>query len=299
MYDVKIIADSLLERASDKMRLTTMECTYPLIIHNEVMTHRMFSRNTASNRAIPVQRMIDSVKLDPFIPERWPKNQSGMQNEAWLDEEESRYARLQWCIARNVAVDQARELQERGVHKQITNRLLGPFLWTTAIISATEWDNFFSLRCHPVAQPEMRHLAYLMQRAYYESEPRRLKPEEWHTPYVPGQTVGHFDSIEELDKDPDLKWNLFVSAGRCARVSYLRQGEKNDAAADFALALKLTGPGHWSPFEHVAEARFTTKFIGNFRGFKQLRKFFPDENRAKFTPNYREYFNEHDSTSKK
>jgi hypothetical protein len=290
-YAVRVVADSV---GPNRVRLTTVEMTYPLIIHNELMTHRMFSRNTASNRAIPVERMIAAVEQDPFVPARWPKNQKGMQAQEWLEGVAEAEAEAAWYAARDAAVAQAHAMLAVGVHKQITNRLLAPWLYTTAVVTATHWANFFNLRCHPDAQPEMKALAYMVQRAYLESTPRQLEAGEWHTPYVE-DTAGlvgepwlgaHYPSDRE--EFTRIGWGLMVSAGRCAAVSYLRQGEQKGGAEAFDLAIRLTGPGHWSPFEHQARAmpKEFWQWSGNFFGWVQFRKLFARENQLVFLPNH-------------
>ena len=288
MWNVKIVADSINPQGN---RLTTFEVTYPLIIHNEVMTHRKLSRNTASNRAIPVEKLIQSVIDNPFIPEKWPLNQKGMQNDMWITNEEIKLACInRWLQARDAAVQQARYLQALHVHKQITNRLLGPFLWTTAILSATDWRNLFNQRCSPMAQPEMQKLAGLMFLAYIRNTPKPLKRGQWHTPYVSGDVLGGIPiddtiAIIEVLNSQISHYNLMVSSGRCARVSYLNHGENNTPDNDDALALRLVESGHWSPFEHIATPLLVNDFEflqGNFTGWAQFRKFFPNENREDF-----------------
>lgn len=287
-YAVKVVADSI---GPNRIRLTTFEATYPLIIHNELLTHRMLARNTASNRAIPVERMLRAVEDDPFIPERWPRNQKGMQNEEWLEGLEAEQALEQWMVARAHALIQARSLLNLGVHKQITNRLLAPWLYTTAVLTATHWANFFNLRCHPAAQPEMKKLADMIQRAYLESTPRELAEGDWHAPYAGGEVSGDCeratDGCDGCDR-PEHLWVPMVSAGRCAGVSYLRQGEEKNGADAYNLALKLTGDGHWSPLEHQAQAmaRDWYQWSGNFYGWFQFRKMFHRENQLIFRPNH-------------
>lgn len=51
--------------------LISVLCTFPRIILAEVNTHRMLSKNTSSSRAIPFEKMVESVKNDPFIPYRY------------------------------------------------------------------------------------------------------------------------------------------------------------------------------------------------------------------------------------
>jgi hypothetical protein len=172
--------------------------------------------------------------------------------------------------ARDNAVKQARKLQDLGVHKQLTNRLLEPFMWHTAIISATEWDNFFALRCHPDAQPEFRRTAEAMRDARDASTPRTIH--NWHLPYVDPEELL---ALEVAGMSlPDV---ALVSSMRCARVSYLTHDGKRDPEADRARALELIAAGHMSPFEHAAHALAEPTFVGNFRGWAQRRKFIAHE----------------------
>jgi hypothetical protein len=68
--NAKIVADSLSIHGD---RLTTLLITFPRFILAEVNTHRMLSKNTSSSRAIPFEKMIQSVEKDPFIPIAWQK----------------------------------------------------------------------------------------------------------------------------------------------------------------------------------------------------------------------------------
>ena len=163
MYKCEIIADSL---SPQNHRLTTFKVTYPRIIHSEFCRHRILSRNTASSRAIPFEKMVKDVEEDPFIPIAWQKNHKGMQgSEYWTDndtvtvdegDEYERYTKIysatehfitEWLEARDLAIAQSYELNRLGVTKQLCNRLLEPFVWTTELVSGTEWNGFFELRC--------------------------------------------------------------------------------------------------------------------------------------------------------
>lgn len=150
MYKAEILADSLSPQGN---RLTTMKITFPRIILAEFNTHRMFSRNSASSRAIPFKKMVQMVQENPFIPIAWQKDHKGMQgSEYFTDTEmpniiEPNWFTNRWLEARNKAVEQALILNNAGVTKQLCNRLLEPFMWHTVIVSATEWENFFNLRC--------------------------------------------------------------------------------------------------------------------------------------------------------
>jgi len=143
----KIVADSISAKGH---RLTTMVVTFPRFILAELNTHRAFSRNSASSRAIPFQKMVKAVQENPFIPIAWQKDHKGMQGTEYLStkyDHSGEHAWYAWLEARNQAVRIAKSMNELGVTKQLCNRLLEPFMWHTAIISATDWDNFFELRC--------------------------------------------------------------------------------------------------------------------------------------------------------
>ena len=305
MISAKIIADSK-NKFGD--RLTTMVVTFPRIILAEVNTHRMFSRNSASSRAIPFEKMVKMVEENPFIPIKFMKDHSGMQgNEYFTDEEVKDLPLLErWLQAKDKAIENAKELSYYGLTKQIVNRLLEPFMWHTAIISATEWENFFALRNHEAAEIHLQELARIMMLAYNSSEPKLLKDGEWHIPF--GDNIDEerlFNCLNGTEKFDDLYTNGFeqfkikISTARCARVSYLNFEGKDDYEADLKLYDRLAEMGHFSPMEHCAKSMsldernrnyITRKFVNhneskeygwcaNFKGFIQLRKSFENENR--------------------
>jgi thymidylate synthase ThyX len=225
--EAKVIAHSAHLGCHD---LITLQARYPRFIHSEMMTHRAFSRNASSSRAVPIQRMIQDVLDDPAMPVEWGSNKAGMQAGAEIDFPS--VASEEWYSARDYAVYHARRLAKLGLHKQIVNRVLEPFSHISVVITATDWDNFFALRCHFAADPTMRALAKAMRDAIEKSEPQPLELGQWHLPYG--------DS-------------LIKSAARCARVSYLRHDGSNPTYADDArLVDLLRAEKHMSPFEHQA-----------------------------------------------
>lgn len=232
-YDAKILADSISPAGH---RLTTFEVTFPRIVLAEFNTHRIFSRNSASSRAIPVEKMVKRVLEDSFQPVSWGKNQKGMQAETEFGAAERDVLDDKWCGFGRQAVDHARELLADGVHKQITNRLLEPWLWHTCVVSATEWGNFFNLRDNGKAQPEIHKAADLMHQLFKASKPRGLMPRQWHLPLVS-------DERSASPAEPEEFW-VKVSAGRCARVSYLTHDGKRDVAEDVRLHDSLLESGH-------------------------------------------------------
>lgn len=264
MIEAKIVTDSISEA---DVRLTTMLLTYPRFIHSELMTHRMFSRNAASSRAIPFERMVETIRNNPAMPVKWGTHQKGMQSGPPL--ESTFYVKEVWLDALHDAIKRAQELNEYGIHKSITNRLLEPFAHMTTIVTATEWENFFALRAHPDAQPEFQELAYQMLDVYLDNKPTPRAFGEWHLPFVKPE-----------DPPMPLAQQVRVSVARCARVSYATFKESS-VIDDIALCDRLISSGHWSPFEHVATPFNHDKFTdSNFRGWNQWRKNFPNENRT-------------------
>lgn len=261
MIEAKIICDSI---SPNGVRLTSFQLKYPRFILAEVNTHRVFSRCSASSRAIPVKRMILDVLEDPVIPEFFGKNQSGMQAKVELDGFYLKLAKFMWRFARYPSCIMAYLLSKIGLHKQITNRLIEPWMWARTIITSTEWENFFELRIHPDAQPEIFVLASKMLEEYKKSNPKELKYGEWHLPYI---------SKDELNNIPisDL---IKMSAARCARVSYLNHdGKTPDMEKDLRLYEDLVGsrPIHASPIEHQATPIHSLQFEKNFVGWHQHR----------------------------
>ncbi len=266
---VKILLDSIGPAGN---RLTTFECTYQRFIHSEIMTHRVFSRNAASSRAIPIEKMIERVEKDPAMPRHWGKNQAGMQAREELDDLRLDECQSLWLKARDEATRHAWMLASRGLHKQIVNRVLEPFSFITVIITATEYENFFKQRCHPDAQPEIKWVADEMQRLYRESVPYERAAGDWHMPLLCDEDFRN--PLPENFKGNADEYLCKVSVARCARVSYLTHDGKRDIAKDLELYERLAtaDPPHWSPMEHVAMALPTAERSGNFAGWRQLRK---------------------------
>lgn len=254
---VKVIADSI---SHTGVRITTLQLRYWRAIHAEFMTHRAFSRNASSSRAIPVAKMIEQVRNWPAGPIYWGRNQAGMQ--AGVEVDDVHEAASRWHTAAMDAAMHAERLALMGLHKQVANRLLEPFQFIEVVVTATDWDNFFELRCHPDAQPEIQDLAMTMQQAMACSVPVSRKT---HMPYV---------TDEELQQHGSYK-AACLSAARCARVSYLKHdGTAPSVDDDLALFKRLVGskPLHASPTEHQAWAEQRPYYrCRNFTGWRQFR----------------------------
>lgn len=272
-YHAKILLDSI---GPSGKRITTWELRYPRFVHAELMTHRLFSRNSASSRAIPNEKLIAQVVENPAMPVFWGRNQSGMQAREELAGDELQCAIEAWIQGRDAAVALSRQLAASGLHKQIANRVIEPWMFITVIVTATEFDNWFAQRDHPDAQPEIAWIAKDMHALYLDSSPWLLPEGYWHLPFV---TSYGDRPIDETVNHLPIEQKKLVSVGRCARVSYLTHDGRRDPQADIDLAKKLMSqnPGHWSPFEHVAQAMEKAEPSGNFVGWKQFRKEFANE----------------------
>ncbi len=256
-YSARVLLDSV---STIGVRLTTLEVTFPRFVLAEFNTHRLFSRNSASSRAVPTSKLIERVERDPVLPLEWGRNKAGMSASELLSTQETQAANCVWLQARDDAVARARRLLELNVHKQELNRLLEPFLWHTVIVTATQWENFFELRCAPNAQPEIRQAALCMRDAIATSHPGSVALGGWHTPLL---------DPDEIDLDLEVRKR--VSAARCARVSYLTHQGRREIEKDLELYERLRSDRHLSPFEHVATPAGDVEFHANFRGWIQMR----------------------------
>lgn len=265
----KIIADS----EWSGHRVTTIEVVMHRFVLAEFNTHRVFSRNSASSRAIPVTKQISQVTDQPAVPLVFPAEQKGMQGGEALGDQEQMQAVDVWLGARDAAVAHANKLVELGVHKSVVNRLLEPFMWHTVIVTSTEWENFFVQRCSPLAQPEIRAAADAMREAFSASTPQPLEDGQFHMPYLDEETISEVTAMEHNVNDVLAK----VSAARCARVSYLTHDGRRDYQEDLNLyeRLVMARPPHWSPLEHVCRPptgwERPRRVPGNLAPFVQLR----------------------------
>lgn len=297
----KIVADSLNLNGN---RLTTFILTFPRYILAEFNTHRMLTKNSASSRAIPFAKMVESVKTNPFIPLSWMKDHKGMQGTDYWENEHDIQNRVDaWLAARNSAVTHAEILnQSLNVTKQLANRLLEPFMWHTIICTGSEWENFFALRASEFADIHMQRLAFEMLEAYNESNPKLIASGDWHIPFGDNINEGlmKIATKEDIDDGTFERLRLKIATARCARISYTvvgEEGKPDDYEADVKLHDRLFESGHFSPFEHAARAMNDREFnfdssynandgedgtwgwSGNFRGFVQYRKMLGNENR--------------------
>lgn len=281
-YSAKMLADSI---SPEGVRLTTFEVCFPRFILAEVNTHRILSRNSASSRAIPTEKLLERVQRHPFIP-KFNKRVKGMGVGEALDHEAQKVAVDLWKTARNNAIESVQKLNHLDIDKSRVNRLLEPFMWHTAIISGTEWDNFFALRNNPDAQPEFGTIASMMQELLDTEEPYHMDYGEWHLPLIHREDYAAFGHIWPEFGLWTGDWDSLkkISVGRCARVSYLTHDGKRDHSADIELHDRLKSSGHMSPFEHVAAPlKSVNGWSGNFYGWMQYRKTIRNEHNFALT----------------
>lgn len=268
--DATIIADS----TTLGNRIVSYVVTFPRIVLAEFNTHRMFSRNSASSRAIPTKKMFQRVKENPFIPIAFQKAHKGMQGSEYFEGQDLEIAKTSWLHARDNALERAKHLDHLGVTKQLVNRVLEPFLWHTVIVTSTEWENYFNLRDHEAAEIHIAALAKKMREEMEASTPKKLKEGEWHIPFGDNmddkEIVSYLKSQRSAEEEvatyevDEAKQKIAVA--RCARVSYTNPDGNEDIEKDLKLYDRLAGMGHWSPFEHVARAMSYTEYNTHIKG---------------------------------
>lgn len=281
-------------------RMTTYEMCFNRFVLAEVNTHTLLSRNSASSRAVPLRSkdradgtnprngMLDRLEDHGIAyPIRWPMEQPGMQGSD--TELTDPLVKETWEWAFDQAVIAAEALYELGLHKSLVNRLIEPFNWHKAIITAVDLGGFFNQRSwhhSKDAQPEFAKVATMMEDQYLASTPTDIFDGEFATPFVRDDELDTFSTFELCQ----------LSVARCCRVSYLNHDGTRDPQADFDLYAKLESntPPHASPFQHVATPDPANEFeyiidpeefglegypvktmkvpiVGNARGYLQLR----------------------------
>ena len=254
---VEIVADSINQQGD---RLTSLVLTYPRIIHAEMMTHRMFSRNASSSRAVPIQKMIEAVKNNTFCPFEFQKAHKGMQGSEYFTGQDKADCIKLWLESAELALQQAEKMKEKGITKQVINRILEPYQYYTVLITGSEegWDNFFNLRCpqykihqgtykskkealkYGLSNGELKnwsdldwlqnneghaeiHIMDLAEKIYdavNESTPKQLKSDEWHIPFEDKIVQGYINSGESVDRTINKETLVKISTAMAAHTSY-------------------------------------------------------------------------------
>ncbi len=295
---VTVLADSI--SSIGQHRITTFEIELPRLIWGECLTHRLFSRNAASSRAIPIRKKIKQVWNNPAMFVHWGRNQSGMQAETELKGWRRSLTKFVWLLGSKLACTVAYVFNLLDVHKQIANRVLEPFEMHKVVLTSTELENWFWLRYHKDAQPEIAEIAELTYEARRMSQPMVLNPGEWHLPYIrlerDEQGFLHYYTLDGVEVDLETAKRISVSC--CAQVSYRVLNTTSDKAEDIYQKLIGSKPVHASPCEHQATPMMTpsparigdhlepgithynfeleTYWSGNFQGWIQNRQLIPE-----------------------
>jgi hypothetical protein len=308
----KLVAGSI--GKENGVKLATMEIEYPRVLLAEFNTHRVFSRNGKSSRAVPFKRMVDDLRKNFFSPLQWLQNQPGMVATEVMSPEDSADCDVIWEEAMADMIYHATRLNEKNASKQYVNRLLEPFGMTKTLVSSTRWGNFFKLRDHKDAVPEFQLLAALMKEQFDHGEFVERSAHNpiggWHLPYISNEEritvpmeveLGLFSDPREIPTSvfgnmksliappdigltsPGMRTLLMMCVARCCRLSYGNfDGEPTTVEQDRATFLKLANdPLHASPMEHAAfptiHRLHNPSVTGNFHGFRQFRKIMPNE----------------------
>lgn len=224
-------------------RVITLELEFPKFILAEFSKHRNISFNTSSSRAIPVEKMLETIQEHP-IQFKWTKKGPGMSGEP-LEVDSLAYKTANEISGeiQDFLIEKVRELDALGIHKQHANRFLETFQTVKVIATANyyRWMDFLWLRLDTAVQPEMYDLAKEIQEAIDNSTPEKRKSREWHIPYV--------DGVEEY-KDLPLLDKLKISASCCAQVSYRKLDTSIEKSIDIYNKLVGGQKLHATPFEH-------------------------------------------------
>ena len=289
-YIVTVLASS--KSTVDNSVLTSFYLRYPRFIHSEMMTHKDFSRSASSSRAIPVKKVLSQVWNNPAMPIQWGTNKPGMQAGVDLYGWKETLAYNIWINAGRLVCVFVWLLVKLNVHKQLANRLLEPWQFMHVTLTSVNWNNFFNLRIHPDAQPEIYFLASMMYQKLVESTPMELDPDEYHLPWI--KHSDYKNVVEFLyrlnDREPintEISALLLkISAARCARSSYANFTGLASIDKDLETFDKLvkSKPVHASPCEHQATPDERTETgsyknqdkHGNLPGWVQHRHTIPD-----------------------
>lgn len=305
MISTKIVADSK-NRQGD--RLTTMLITFPRIILAELNTHRMLSKNSASSRAIPFEKMVNAVRSIGFTPIAWQKDHKGMQGtEYFTDPEMLATLDIDWNMAKIDAIERATLLHNSGVTKQYCNRMLEAYMMHTVLISGTEWENFFSLRCpqyqYQSSGPLYRSWNDLVNSIFKSGANRdvidalenmslidRLKNNtgqaEIHmmalaesmwdaynasNPKELNSGEWHIPFEDQIADDIPIKDRIKLATAMAARTSYTIIGDEkiisNEKLINIHDKMAKQDPFHASPFEHCAKVMADEEYHNFVKGY--------------------------------
>lgn len=301
--------------APNGTKITTLVLEYPRAIHAQLLTHRVFSKNSSSSRAVPIKVAIEQIENDPaeYI---WTENKSGMSGDVITDRVKlskihSATGTL-WNHVKQTVLYLGSKESEGGlnVHKQNAARLLEAYQNIRIVLTSTEWENWDWLRIDSAAQPEIEKLANMIFQAREKGEYLYLAEGEWHVPFIdrkvnedePDKLITYYHP--ETGKELTTVEAIELSMSICAQTSF-RKEDYSDEKTDNVIEKLFTGKKvHASPSEHQATPipQFTdygdnnqewplgithidrnhVYWSGNFRGWIQNRQLIPNHDKAKF-----------------
>lgn len=281
-FNATIIKDSI---SPENIRITTFHLRYWRAIHSELMTHRVFSRNARSSRAVPSRVLL----TEPIFIPQFGMNKPGMQSDILASPQLQAKWSHEWQQLADICREHVERWSAEGMHKQHANRPLEWFGWIDVLVTSTYWENFFTLRISDYAQPEFNELALAMRDEMRASKPQLLQPGEWHLPYITKEDEDFADSLATSGRTR-LEYLLKLSTARCARLSYVPFDGNADYEAEVARYKKLvvSQPVHASPAEHQATPDHPValgnsgkwknpELHANFNGWIQHRQLIPNE----------------------
>lgn len=272
--EVKVSLIAMTRNAYSNKVITTLLCEYPRYIHSEIMTHRQLSRNSGSSRATPFNIYCERIIKDPAFFAELGINRSGMNADSVLNKENAEAFKHEYMQLMHHTVDTAMSWSAKyNLHKQIINRVLEPYVRTSTVITATEWDNFLYTRAIAKGvEPVMHLLANCIKQAVdYANE--NAKDGVAHLPFV---TDNEFNTCS-------LKDCVKHAVSRSARCTILSNVTKklSTIEEDEKLYnwLSSADPMHASPFEHIAFATKSYEPYYNLRGGWMSQRFVLDTQR--------------------
>lgn len=300
-----------------KTKITTLVLEYPRVIHAQLLTHRVFTKNSSSSRAVPIKTAIEQIEANPaqFI---WTENQSGMSGKPIDDSFKLTHiheaVQTLWSQVKQTVLYLGSKESEGGlnVHKQNAARFLEPFQNIRIVLTSTEWENWDWLRIDSAAQPEIAQLAKLIKEARDTGDYMELVEGDWHVPFITRKVNPDNGEITYHHPETDVELTVQeakeLSMSICAQTSF-RKEDYSDKKTENVIGKLFTGNKvHASPSEHQAtpikEAvmdsgdfasimfhlpdgathidRKGNVWSGNFKHWIQNRQLIPNHDKAKF-----------------
>lgn len=294
-------------------KITTLVLEYPRVIHAQLLTHRVFSKNSSSSRAVPIKSAIDQIDQNPaqYI---WTENQSGMSGQVITDPVKlnkiNEAMTNLWNQVKQTVLYLGSKESEGGlnVHKQNAARPLEYYQNIRIVLTSTEWENWDWLRIDSAAQPEIALLAKLIKEARESGDYLKLVEGEWHVPFIVRKVNPSTDELTyhhpETHAELSIQEAKELSMSICAQTSF-RKEDYSDEKTENVIGKLFTGKKvHASPSEHQATPipNFTGSFYetsnwpdgvthmdrncdfwsGNFKHWIQNRQLIPNHDKAKF-----------------